>query len=305
MMSSFIPGLVHAPVTPFRPEGGVDTGRYRQLIEFHIKHGADALALPMHAGESVSLGDGEQQALLELALKQANGRVPVIAHVSDSGSGIAADRARRAEQAGAAAVIATTPYYWTPPPAMVLEHFAIIGSAVRIPFLVFHTPQEMGGTKLSTDLVLKLMDRIENFAGVVDSSLDWQFMINIVSNAQRKNPVFQLLAGTEYLIPAGAIGAKSAFSALAGIAPTLVRKLYELCRAEHYAEARPVQEEIAALRQAVKRAGSSGLKGAMRVMGRDCGETRPPLDPIAEDAFMRLAAELAARPALGAEPRGW
>lgn len=304
-MSEFIPGLVHTPVTPFRSGDGVDAERYAQLIEFHIKHGADALALPMHAGESVSLSDAEQQGLLELALKQAKGRVPVIAHVSDSGSEIAADRARRAQRAGAAAVIATTPYYWTPPPAMLLEHFAIIGSSVSVPFLVLYTPQEMGGTKLSTDLVLKLMDRVPNFAGLVDTSLDWQFMINIVSNAQRKNAAFQLLSGTEYMIPAGAIGAKSAFSALAGIAPTLVRKLYDLCRAERYADARPVQEEIAALRQAVKRAGSSGLKAAMRVVDRDCGETRPPLDPIAADAYRNLAAELAARPALGFEPRGW
>lgn len=304
-MSPFIPGLVHTPVTPFTPQGGVDLERYAALIEFHIKHGAEGLALPMHAGESVSLSCGEQQIMLELALKQAKGRVPVIAHASDSGTEIAADRARRAERAGAAAVVSTTPYYWTPPPAMVLEHFAQIGSAVNIPFLVLYTPQEMGGTKLSTDLVLRLMDRVPNFAGVVDASLDWQFQINIVSNAQRKNAAFQLLSGTEYLIPAGAIGAKSMFSSLSGIAPKLVRKLYELCRAERYAKARQPQEEVAALRQAVKRAGSGGLKGAMRGMGRDCGETRPPLDPITAEAFKKLAAELAALPALAAEPRGW
>lgn len=304
-MSPFIPGLVHAPVTPFMPQGGVDLERYAALIEFHIQHGADGLALPMHTGESVSLGDGEQQSLIELAIRQARGRVPVIAHVSDSGTEIAADRARRAEQAGAAAVVATTPYYWTPPPAMVLEHFAQIGSAVNIPFLIFYTPGEMGGTKLSTDLVLKLMDRVPNFAGVVDESLDWQFMINIVSNAQRKNSAFQLFSGTEYLIPAGAIGAKSVFSALSGIAPRLVRKLYDLCRDERYAEARPAQEEIAALRQAIKRAGNGGLKTALRAMGRDCGEPRPPLDPITAEASRKLTAELAALPALGAEPRGW
>jgi len=305
MMSPFIPGLVHTPVTPFTAQGGVDLERYAALIEFHIKHGADGLALPMHAGESVSLSDGEQQCLLELAVKQAKGRAPVIAHVSDSGTAIAADRARRAERTGAAAVIATTPYYWTPPPAMVLEHFALIGSAVSIPFLVLYTPQEMGGTKLSTDLVLKLMDRVPNFAGVVDASLDWQFMINIVSNAQRKNAAFQLLSGTEYLIPAGAIGAKSMFSSLSGIAPQLVRKLYDLCRAERYADARPAQEAVAELRQVIKRAGCGGLKGAMRDMGRDCGKTRAPLDPITVEAYKTLKAEFAAMHALATEPRGW
>ncbi len=304
-MTPFIPGLVHAPVTPFTPQGSVDLERYARLIEFHVKHGADALALPMHAGESVSLSDAEQQALLGLALRQAKGRVPVIAHVSDSGTAIAADRARRAERAGAAAVVATTPYYWTPPPAMVLEHFAQIGAAVGIPFLVFHTPREMGGTKLSTDLVLKLMDRVPNFAGVVDASLDWQFMINVISGAQRKNAAFQLLSGSEYMISAGAIGATSMFSSLAGIAPQLVRKLFDLCRAERYADARPEQEQAAALRQAVKRAGSGGLKGALRAMGRECGETRPPLDPLGTGTYEKLAAELSALPGLGVEPRGW
>lgn len=161
-MTTFQPGLVHTPVTPFNRDRQIDYDVYGKLLEFHLQHGAQTLAVTMHAGESVSLSDAEQQAALDFAIKHVKGRVPVIAHVSDSGTGIAAARAQRAEAAGAAAVVATTPYYWTPPPAMVLEHFVTIGAAVRIPFYVFYTPQEMGGTKLSTDLVMKLVQRLEN-----------------------------------------------------------------------------------------------------------------------------------------------
>jgi 4-hydroxy-tetrahydrodipicolinate synthase len=259
----------------------------------------------MHAGESVSLSDAEQRSLIEFAVKQARGRAPVLCHVSDAGTEIAASRARHAENAGAAAVIATTPYYWSPPPAMVLEHFSQIGSAVRIPFLVFHAPQDMGGTKLTTDLILKLIARCDNFAGVVDASLDWQFMINILSNAQRVRSEFQLLSGTEYMISAGAIGATGMFSSLAAIAPALVRKLYELCRKEQYENARQAQEDLAALRQVVKKSGYAGLKAAMRALGRECGQPRPPLDPMGADDFEKLAAQLGAMSALGTEPRGW
>ena len=137
---NFAPGLVHAPITPFTSDLKIDFGLFEKVIEFHLNNGAQALALPMHTGESVSLSDAEQRKLLEFTIKQVKGRVPVIAHVSDAGTRIAANRARHAQDAGAAAVIATTPYYWTPPPAMVLEHFAQIGSAVSIPFFVFHTP---------------------------------------------------------------------------------------------------------------------------------------------------------------------
>ena len=304
-MTKFIPGLVHTPVTPFKADHAVDFDAYGRLIEFHVRHGAEALALAMHCGESVSLSDAEQRTLLQFALDKVGGRVPVIAHVSDSGTGIAVARARHAQDIGAAAIVATTPYYWTPPPAMVLEHFAQIGAAVRIPFLILYSPAEMPGTRIGTDLVLKLISRLDNFAGVVDASLDWQFMVNIAWTAQRARPDFQMLSGTEYMASAGALGATSMFSALAGVAPRLVQRLHQRCRKEQYFEARPDQEAISALRQIVKKGGFAGLKAALRIMGRDCGVPRPPNAALNAPVQAQLAAELNAFAPLRDEPRGW
>jgi 4-hydroxy-tetrahydrodipicolinate synthase len=304
-MSTLQLGLVHTPVTPFTREHRVDYGLYEKIIEFHLCNGADALGLPMHVGESVSLTDAEQRELLQCAIKNVNGRVPVIAHVSDSGTAIAVARARHAQQAGAAAVIAAAPYYWTPPPSMLLEHFAQIGSAVRIPFLVYNAPDEMGGTKMNTDLTLRLIDRVGNFSGIVDASLDWQFMIDVVCFARRARPQWQLITGTEYMVSAAAIGTAGAFSPLAAIAPKLVRQLYDLCRKEDYSAARKIQEEVAALRQVVKKGGVAALKAALRVMGRECDEPRYPLMPLGEVERVGLSERLAQLRALRAEPRGW
>ena len=304
-MPEFEPGLVHTPVTPFTRERRVDLDRYEKIIEFHLRNGADSLAVPMHAGESVSLTDEERKNLLEFAVKRVRGRAPVIAHVSQSGTGMAVALARHAEQAGAAAIVATTPYYWTPPPAMLLEHFAQVGSAARLPFFVWNTPDEMGGTKVTTELTLKLIDRLKNFAGVVDSSLDWQFMIEVISLARRVRPEFQLLSGTEYMISSGAIGGSGVFTALAGVAPRMVRELYEHCRKEQYGKGRRSQEAIAALRQAIKKDGIAGLKGALRAMGRDCGEPRPPLRPLGEEENGRISEAMGGMASLRAEPHGW
>jgi len=304
-MSKFQPGLVHTPVTPFTRDRAIDWEACGKLIEFHLAHGAEALALPMHVGESVSLSDAEQRKLLSYTIDRVKGRVPVIAHVSDSGTAIAVARAVNAQQAGAAAVVMTTPYYWTPPAAMLLEHFAQVGAAVGIPLFIWFTPDEQPGPKVTTELVLKLIERLENFAGVVDDSLDWQFQINVLSNAQPARPDFQLLSGNEYMVSAGANGATGMFSALSGVAPALVRRLYDVCRTERYFEARAAQEQIAALRQAVKRAGFAGLKSALRAMGRDCGDPRPPHDVLREVDHGALADGLNAMPALEAEPRGW
>ena len=295
----FEPGLVHAPLTPFAGDRSIDFARYDRVIDFHLRHGAQALAVPMHAGESVSLADDERRALIGYAVQQAQNRAPIIAHVSDAGTGIAAALARAAQRAGAAAVMATTPYYWTPPPAMLIEHFVAIGAAVDIPFFVFNAPDDMAGGKINAAIALKLIERLPNFAGVVDSSLDWQFMIELLTETARARPGFALVSGTELVVSASAIGA------LAIVAPTLVRRLFELCQREKLFEARAPQEELAALRQIVKPGGVAALKAAARAMGRDCGQPRPPLVPLDAMADKALVAAIAALPTIGSEPRGF
>jgi 4-hydroxy-tetrahydrodipicolinate synthase len=304
-MPAFQPGLVHLPVTPFAPDRRIDFDRLGKLIDFHIRNGADALALPIHTGESVSLTDDEKRALIEFAVKHIAGRAPLIAHVSDAGTAIAVALARHAQTAGAAAILATTPYYWTPPPEMILEHFVAIGAAVRLPFLVHNAPEDMSGARVSAELMLALIGRLDNFAGLVDASLDWQFMIDLIMEARHARPGFLLISGTELMVSSAAIGATAMFAPLAGIAPRLLRALFDLCREDKLFEARAMQEEIASLRQLLKPGGVASLKAALAARGRDCGAPRPPLQALETHAAEALARDLDLIAALRDEPRGW
>ena len=101
-MKTFKPGLVHCPVTPFKADQSIDYDLYAKVLEFHLRNGADALAVPMQQAEDVSLTDVELRKLLEFAIKHVNGRVPVIAHVSDPGTAIAVEprASRRAGRRG-------------------------------------------------------------------------------------------------------------------------------------------------------------------------------------------------------------
>ncbi len=308
----FNPGLVHTPVTPFTGDQSIDYETYTKVLEFHLRNGADALALPMPAGEDLSLTDPEQQKLLEFAIKQVRGRVPVIAHASDAGTALAVDRAVHAEKAGAAAIVSHPPYFWHPKPALVVDHLVQIGSAVGLPFFIYNPPVETAGMSLTTDIVLQLVERLPNLVGVVDSSFDWVFMVEAISNGQRIRPEFQLLTGAEFIVSAWAVGGTGAFSPLSGIAPRVVRKLYELCREEKYVEARPLQEEIAALHHAVTEAGASrlkdglaGIKTAMACMGRDCGVPRPPVHPLGQGERRKLTEVIDGMDFLKNEPYGW
>jgi 4-hydroxy-tetrahydrodipicolinate synthase len=300
MMFDF--GLIHAPLTPFT-DGRIDYATYSNLLDFHIYHGAEGLALPMHAGESVSLRVDERQELIDFAVRHVDGRIPIIAHVSEAGTASAASIATHAKQSGAAALIATVPYYWTPPQHMLVEHFEAIGKAGGLPLFVLNTPAEMAEVEFASKSVVDLIERLPAFAGLIDANLDWQYMIEVVTVAQAKKPDFQFVSGTEYMISAAAIGATGLLSSLASVSPVLVRELFRACRSENYAAARPLQEDAAILFRLMRDAGVAGLKLAAQILGRDCGEPRPPLVPLREKEALYKA--LLEAKSFKAEPRGW
>ena len=304
-MNAFNPGFVHCPVTPFTRDNAVDYATYGKVLDFHMNNGADALALPMPQAEDLSLTDAEQRELLEFAIRHVNGRVPVIAHVSDPGTMIAVDRARYAQGLGAAAIASHPPYFWHPKDSMVVEHLVAVGSATGLPFFVCTPPVEDVGTHLSAEIVLDVVKRLDNVAGLVDASMRFVFMVQVISLGREIRPDFQLLAGTDYVVSNNVVGGSGAFSPLASVAPKLARELYDLCSKQQFTQARKVQEQMGTLHHTLKKAGFAGLKGAMRAMGRDVGVPRPPVDPLGEVEAGVLAERMHAMTFLEREPRGW
>ncbi len=304
-MKPFRPGLVHVPVTPFKADQSIDFDLYRKVLDFHIRNGADALALPMPQAEDISLTEAELRQVLEFAVGHVKGRLPIIAHTSDPAPLVAADRARYAAKLGVAAIAAHPPYFWHPKASMVVEHFVAIGKAVSLPLFICTPLIEDAGTHVTTEIVLEVLKQIDNLAGVVDGSMRFVFMTETISLAREIRPEFQVLAGTDLMVPNGAIGGSGAFSPLASVAPKLARELHDLCTTQQFTKARKLQENMAELHHAVKLAGRSGIKGAMRAMGRDCGEPRLPALGLESAEMERYVARVSAIPFLNAEPRGW
>jgi dihydrodipicolinate synthase/N-acetylneuraminate lyase len=84
-----------------------------------------------------------------------------------------------------------------------------------------------------------------------------------------------------------------------------VRRLYDFCRAEKYRDARPLQEDASSLFRMFRETGVPGLKAASRLMGRDCGDPRPPLPSLTDAKAESLLREWSAEKPIEAEPRGW
>ena len=107
------------------------------------------------------------------------------------------------------------------------------------------------------------------------------------------------------MISAAAVGATGLLSPLSSIAPKLIGKLYSLCMAEKFAEARPAQEQAAILYRALRDLGVAGFKTGLRALGRDCGEARPPLTGLSDEDAKTLLAEISSAGVMSSELRGW
>jgi dihydrodipicolinate synthase/N-acetylneuraminate lyase len=298
-------GLVHAPVTPFKSDMSVDYDKFGRLIEYHLQNGADAIGILMTHAEDISLSDEEKRSLIETTVKLVRGRAPILVNVSDAGTAIAVDRARFAERAGVAAIASHPPYFWHPRAGMVVEHLVTIGTAVKLPFYLCSPVVEYPGMHLTTDTAVKVGERVPNLSGVIDACMDWVFMAEMMTNLAETQAQFQLMPGTDYMVQPGVLGAKGAVSGLSTIAPKLVRQVYELCASEKFIEARKPQEQLAWLYHVTKRDGLPGFKEVLRLVGRDCGDVRPPVRGLTSAQRAAIADEVSRMSFLKAEQQNW
>jgi dihydrodipicolinate synthase/N-acetylneuraminate lyase len=117
------PAIIPALLTPFRPDGAVDTDALRAHVGWLIDHRVDGLMPCGTTGETALLSDDEVIEVVEATVAAAGGRVPVIAHVGRPGTLPTIELGRRALDAGAAAVSAVVPYYHPLERDLVLDHY--------------------------------------------------------------------------------------------------------------------------------------------------------------------------------------
>ena len=132
-------GSCTALVTPFK-NGAVDADNFCKLVDFQIENGTAALVPVGTTGESPTLSHEEHDLVVELCIKQAAGRVPVIAGAGSNSTAEAVRLARHAAAAGADAVLIVSPYYNKPTQAGLYAHFAAVAEAVDVPVIVYDIP---------------------------------------------------------------------------------------------------------------------------------------------------------------------
>jgi 4-hydroxy-tetrahydrodipicolinate synthase len=143
-----------AMVTPFR-DGKVDEARLREQVEFQIKNGIEALVPVGTTGESPALDLKERMRVIELTIRQAAGRVPIIAGVGANATSAAIELHRAAKDLGADAGLSVNPYYNKPTQEGLYRHFVALAEAVPLPIVLYNIPGRTGVT-MSAQTVARL-----------------------------------------------------------------------------------------------------------------------------------------------------
>jgi 4-hydroxy-tetrahydrodipicolinate synthase len=272
-------GSFTALITPFKG-GEVDTKAFERLVEWQISEGTHGLVPVGTTGESPTLSHDEHKLVVELCVKVANKRVPVIAGAGSNSTDEAIDLTRHAKKVGADAVLHSTGYYNKPTQEGLYRHFKAISDAVDLPIIVYNVP-----VRTIVDIQVATLARcaeLKNVVGVKDATA------NVARVTQQR-----LACGKDFVQLSGEDGTVLGFMAHGGhgcisvtsnVAPRLCAEFQNACGSGDFKGALALQDKLMPLHDALFVETNPGpVKYAAWRLGLiDSPECRLPLAPIGE-----------------------
>ena len=205
-----------ALVTPFK-NNQLDEENYIKLIHFHIENGTNGLVPAGTTGESPTLSHDEHQKVIELCVKESNGKLPVIAGTGSNSTEEAISLTKHAEKIGANGVLVVTPYYNKPTQEGLYQHYKAINDNCGIPILIYNIPGR-SVIDMSVDTMARLFE-LKNIVGVKDATGDLN-RVNLTLEKMGKEFI-QLTGNDDNAMEFNKRGGVGAISVTANIAPKL------------------------------------------------------------------------------------
>lgn len=238
-------GCGTALVTPFNADGSLDEAGVSRLAKRQIDAGIHFLVPCGTTGEVPTLSDEEQVRVVELVVKEARGRVPVLAGAGGYNTHEVIEAGRRMRTAGANGILSVTPYYNKPTPEGLFQHYGAISDGVGLPIIVYNVP---GRTGCNVDpATLVRLSTIANVVGVKEASGNVTQMCEICAAVPDE---FIVLSGDDALtLPLMAVGGRGIVSVASNEIPVEMSRLVELADRGDFAGARALHQRLLPLMQ--------------------------------------------------------
>lgn len=272
-------------ITPFDASQALDEEGLRQNIHFQLKHGIDGLVALGTTGESPTLSSKEKERVIDIVLKETQGKVPVVIGTGSYSTAQTLEHTLLAEKKGAQAVLVVTPYYNRPTQEGLFHHFSTLAKGVKIPIIIYNVPGRTG-QNMHTETLKRLLD-LPNIIGVKEATGNISQISEVIEMARRYRPDFCILSGDDALtFGLMALGGHGILSVASNLFPKEVKALVDALEKEDYAAAREYHYTLMPFfRGAFIETNPMPIKAAMNMCGMAAGPCRLPLcDLLPENA---------------------
>ena len=205
-----------ALITPFK-NNSLDDEAYIKLIHFHMDNGTSGLVPAGTTGESPTLSHEEHQRVIDLCIKESNGKIPVIAGTGSNSTEEAISLTTHAEKAGANGALVVTPYYNKPTQEGLYQHYKAINDKCGIPIIIYNIPGR-SVIDMSVDTMARLFE-LKNIIGVKDATGDLDRVDQQLSKMGKE--FIQLTGNDDNAFEFNKRGGIGSISVTANIAPKL------------------------------------------------------------------------------------
>ncbi|OBG22878.1 4-hydroxy-tetrahydrodipicolinate synthase [Mycolicibacterium celeriflavum] len=281
--------VLTAMVTPFKPDGSLDTDAAARLANRLVDSGCDGLVLSGTTGESPTTTDEEKLALVRAVLEAVGDRARVVAGVGTYDTAHSVHGAKLAAAEGAHGLLAVTPYYSRPPQAGLVAHFNAIADATDLPVILYDIPPR-SVIPITWDTMRRLAEH-PNIVAVKDAKGDLHGGGQIIAETG-----LAYYSGDDALnLPWLAMGAVGFVSVWAHLAASQLRDMLSAFQSGDIATARKINVTLGPLNNAQAHLGGVTLsKAGLRLQGFEAGDPRLPQIPATAEQLDALAADMRA-----------
>ncbi len=284
-----IKGSMVALVTPFTEDGSVNFKRVRELVEWHIQEGTDAVLVLGTTAETPTLTTEEEDEIVRIAIEQAAGRVPIVVGSGSNNTAKAIETSLKYEKMGADALLVISPYYNKANKQGMIQHFLAVADAVNTPIILYNVPARTG-ISISYE-VLEAVCKHKNIVGIKEASGD----MSLVSKFSKLiDDDFTIYSGNDDInVPLMSLGGGGVISVLANILPGVSHDMAAAALEGDFVKARELQIKYMDLINALFiETNPIPVKEAMNMLGLEAGGYRLPLYPMEEKNRAVLKGEL-------------
>jgi len=230
-------GCGTALVTPFRRDQSLDEETLRKLVRRQIDAGIDFLVPCGTTGESPTLTRPEHLRVVEIAVEESGGKVPVLAGAGGYNTHEVIELIKEVEERGADGILSVTPYYNKPTQEGLYRHYRAIASSTHLPIVVYSV---QGRTGVNVEpATLARLAAIENIVAVKEASGNIGQMANVIHEVPAH---FTVLSGDDAItIPLMALGGRGVISVVSNEIPGPMTQLAQACLRGDFATARGIQ----------------------------------------------------------------